>query len=70
MDKKNNKQDKVIFLKKNKCPICGKLTLDQSKPFCSIRCANLDLGYWLDGKYRILTDEVPSDGDFAFIDDD
>jgi endogenous inhibitor of DNA gyrase (YacG/DUF329 family) len=72
MGKKQNKVNKVVPLKRSKCPICGKLTLDQTKPFCSTRCSNLDLGRWLDGRYRIVTDEPPSDSDsdFAIVDDD
>jgi endogenous inhibitor of DNA gyrase (YacG/DUF329 family) len=38
------------------CPICGK-PLDVAKPrfapFCSRRCADLDLGRWLKGSYMI-----------------
>ena len=35
------------------CPICGKPATEQSKPFCSKRCADIDLGRWLGGKYQI-----------------
>jgi endogenous inhibitor of DNA gyrase (YacG/DUF329 family) len=40
------------------CPICRR-TLDESeetlrfRPFCSKRCADLDLGRWLRGDYAI-----------------
>ena len=30
-------------------------------PFCSARCRKIDLGRWLDGKYRI-PDPTPADG--------
>jgi len=33
------------------CPICRKPTKPASRPFCSTRCANLDLGRWLGGDY-------------------
>ncbi len=36
-----------------KCPLCGKPTADRFKPFCSRRCADLDLGQWLKGGYVI-----------------
>jgi uncharacterized protein len=45
------------------CPICGKPPEPQYKPFCSARCAQIDLGRWLKGNYRITTDDVPDEGD-------
>lgn len=39
------------------CPICRKPTDPQYRPFCSRRCADVDLGRWLTGAYRI-PDEV------------
>ncbi|MDE2737933.1 MAG: DNA gyrase inhibitor YacG [Paracoccaceae bacterium] len=33
------------------CPICKKLSVPEYQPFCSKRCADIDLGNWLDGKY-------------------
>jgi endogenous inhibitor of DNA gyrase (YacG/DUF329 family) len=38
------------------CPICKRLTTEESHPFCSERCRQIDLGQWLDGKYRIEAD--------------
>lgn len=35
------------------CPICGKPADDRLKPFCSKRCADIDLGRWLKGGYAI-----------------
>ncbi len=29
------------------------------RPFCSARCADVDLGRWLDGRYRIPAEEPP-----------
>lgn len=31
------------------------------RPFCSKRCADLDLGRWMTGSYRIETEEPPED---------
>jgi uncharacterized protein len=46
------------------CPICGKRATPRSRPFCSPRCAQIDLGRWLKGGYRIPTDETPeADGE-------
>ena len=35
------------------CPICSKNTQEKHRPFCSSRCANLDLGNWLNEDYRV-----------------
>jgi hypothetical protein len=35
------------------CAVCGKLALAKYKPFCSPRCADIDLGRWLKGSYVI-----------------
>lgn len=35
------------------CPVCGKPTSAQHAPFCSEHCANVDLGRWLTGAYRL-----------------
>jgi endogenous inhibitor of DNA gyrase (YacG/DUF329 family) len=35
------------------CPICGKPRDPQFAPFCSRRCADIDLGRWLKGSYAI-----------------
>ena len=35
------------------CPICRKPSDAQLRPFCSKRCADIDLGKWLSGDYAI-----------------
>ena len=35
------------------CPICGKPAAERFRPFCSARCADIDLGRWLKGSYVI-----------------
>ena len=35
------------------CPICGKPAGAGFRPFCSRRCADVDLGRWLKGGYAI-----------------
>ncbi len=40
------------------CPICSKPTAPDYRPFCSRRCADVDLGRWLTESYR-----VPADAD-------
>jgi endogenous inhibitor of DNA gyrase (YacG/DUF329 family) len=44
-----------------KCPICGKPAARRHQPFCSPRCADIDLGRWLKGTYSIPTEEAPED---------
>jgi endogenous inhibitor of DNA gyrase (YacG/DUF329 family) len=36
-----------------KCAHCGKPQEHKYRPFCSKRCADLDLGRWLNEDYRI-----------------
>lgn len=35
------------------CPICRKPTQAAWRPFCSARCADIDLGRWVSGDYAI-----------------
>lgn len=44
------------------CPICDRKTDPKFRPFCSKRCADIDLGKWLSGSYAIPAEPVdPSD---------
>ncbi|MEL6584301.1 MAG: DNA gyrase inhibitor YacG [Pseudomonadota bacterium] len=44
------------------CPICQKATVPQYRPFCSKRCADVDLGRWLNQGYTIpVVDESPAE---------
>lgn len=45
------------------CPICGKPTIDKFRPFCSARCANVDLNRWLNGSYVIPVNSDRGDND-------
>ena len=36
-----------------KCPTCGAPANAKTRPFCSPRCADVDLGNWFQGKYAI-----------------
>lgn len=36
-----------------RCPICGKPSAPDRRPFCSQRCAEIDLGRWLKGAYAV-----------------
>ena len=51
----------------SKCPICGKPAQDSYRPFCSRRCADVDLKRWLSGGYGIPAvedDEGPGGEEF------
>lgn len=37
----------------NPCPICGRAAGPDYRPFCSKRCADIDLSRWLKGVYAI-----------------
>ncbi|MBW8812543.1 MAG: DNA gyrase inhibitor YacG [Caulobacterales bacterium] len=47
------------------CPICGKPTVQAYRPFCSRRCADVDLQRWLVGAYA-----VPAQDDESGPEDD
>ncbi|MDJ0949318.1 MAG: DNA gyrase inhibitor YacG [Alphaproteobacteria bacterium] len=36
-----------------RCPICGAVTVREHHPFCSSRCADLDLANWFGEVYRV-----------------
>ena len=40
-----------------KCAICGKPQDGRFSPFCSKRCADVDLGRWFSGRYAIAAEE-------------
>lgn len=47
-----------------KCAVCGNPVTHDYRPFCSKRCADIDLGRWLDGRYAIPGQPAsPSDAD-------
>ncbi len=39
------------------CPICKKDSTPRYRPFCSRRCADVDLGRWLNGTYALPAEE-------------
>jgi len=50
---------------KHRCPICKKIVKVSAKkqaegakffPFCSQRCKLIDLGAWLDARYRVVSE--------------
>lgn len=50
-------------IRTRKCPICGRKTELDYRPFCSKRCAEIDLSRWLSGAYAIpVKDDDDEDG--------
>jgi endogenous inhibitor of DNA gyrase (YacG/DUF329 family) len=45
------------------CPICGKSARAEYRPFCSKRCADVDLNRWLGGLYAIPSGDADEDED-------
>ena len=53
-DTKQNQQSKSATSAAKplpKCPTCGASADAKASPFCSSRCADVDLGNWFQGKY-------------------
>ncbi|MGR3321074.1 MAG: DNA gyrase inhibitor YacG [Pseudooceanicola sp.] len=47
------------------CPICGAESALKFRPFCSRRCADIDLGRWMTGSYAVPSTD-PEDIEEAF----
>ncbi len=47
------------------CPICDKQTDPKYRPFCSKRCADIDLAKWMTGSYAVPSTD-PEDLEQAF----
>ena len=45
------------------CPICHKDADPKYRPFCSRRCADVDLGRWLTGAYSIPAEDEDDPGE-------
>ena len=55
--------DKLVHLRPRRpCPICKTPSVHKYHPFCSARCADIDLHRWLGGQYAVPAVEQP---DFA-----
>lgn len=52
-----------------RCPICRKPGTEKYRPFCSKRCADIDLGRWLSGTYVVAggTEDADEDGEARSI---
>jgi endogenous inhibitor of DNA gyrase (YacG/DUF329 family) len=52
------------------CPICAKPAAERFKPFCSRRCADIDLNRWLSGVYAVPAIEAEGDSEIEPTDDE
>jgi len=52
------------------CPVCGKPAEADYRPFCSRRCANVDLQRWLSGRYAIPAKEGDEEDDNPAVPND
>ncbi len=51
---------KLLHLRpKRRCPICAEPSVHKYHPFCSGRCADIDLHKWLGGQYAVPAVEQP-----------
>jgi hypothetical protein len=57
---------------KKRCPVCHKVVkasvqekTEETRffPFCSERCRLIDLGGWLDGRYKIISESQSQEPD-------
>jgi endogenous inhibitor of DNA gyrase (YacG/DUF329 family) len=49
--------------KSRPCPICSSPSTYKYRPFCSNRCADVDLARWLSGRYAVPGGDADEDED-------
>ncbi|PZQ55210.1 MAG: DNA gyrase inhibitor YacG [Phenylobacterium zucineum] len=52
-----------------RCPICRKPPVPDYRPFCSRRCADVDLQRWLSGVYAVPAEEDEGGADAESTED-
>jgi uncharacterized protein len=57
-DQENEKNAAFGAGQNRPCVICGKPMVETYKPFCSKRCADVDLNRWLSGSYVVPGEPV------------
>lgn len=55
----------AALTRRPKCPICGRGSEAAFRPFCSKRCADIDLARWLGGHYAIAGREDAEEDESA-----
>jgi endogenous inhibitor of DNA gyrase (YacG/DUF329 family) len=47
-----------------RCPVCREPAVEAYRPFCSKRCADIDLNRWLSGVYAVpVKEDEDEDGE-------
>lgn len=59
MQRNEKSRERDVGLKP--CPICGSPPSFAERPFCSRRCADVDLHRWLGGLYAVPAERVGED---------
>jgi len=54
--KPDKKSAEILML--GRCPMCKRRATLDYRPFCSKRCADLDLAKWIGGSYAIPAEEA------------
>lgn len=69
-DEKNKDAGPAPVVMLGKCPICSKRAAHDFRPFCSKRCADVDLSRWFTGQYAVpaVEDPDPDEIDFENLD--
>lgn len=49
------------------CPICNKPAEPEYRPFCSKRCADVDLHRWMTGSYVMPGEALSEDDEEAIL---
>ena len=55
--------------KKAVCALCDKPQVKSYKPFCSRSCKLIDLGNWIDGGYKLPSEEAPTEAEILDLSD-
>jgi endogenous inhibitor of DNA gyrase (YacG/DUF329 family) len=63
MERKRGNEHKDVRFAARPCPICGKPSSFAERPFCSRRCADIDLHRWFTGTYAVPTQPNPAEDD-------
>ncbi|MBU1212992.1 MAG: DNA gyrase inhibitor YacG [Alphaproteobacteria bacterium] len=59
----NNTNEPAVTERSRPCPMCKRPSAHHYRPFCSRRCADLDLSRWLSGRYAIAGGDADEDED-------
>ncbi len=49
------------------CPICNRPVKFTNRPFCSARCKLIDLGRWIDGDYKVCSENASEESEITDI---